>query len=105
MRKGILLATGALTLTLLVGPVMAQDAGSGQRVAGPDRGDQVERRFDRRGDIIDNRLDRAARRAHAADHDRVAHRLDRRGDGIDRRLDRKGRQLDRRIDRRTDRRQ
>ena len=82
MRKGTLLAAGALALTLLGGPVLAQDAGSDQSASRPDRGDRVERRFDRRGDVIDNRLDRAARRAHATDHDRAAHRLDRRGDGI-----------------------
>ncbi|MCX7042606.1 MAG: hypothetical protein NT117_07990 [Gammaproteobacteria bacterium] len=50
-------------------------------------GHRIENAWDRRGDRIDRRLDRAAFRQDALGHHRRANHLDRRGDRIDRRLD------------------
>ena len=101
MRKGVHFAASGVVLAILSGSAFAQDSSPGRpSVDRPDRGDRIERRFDRRGDAVDRRLDRVARRAHDADRDAVARHLNRVGDRIDRRLDRQGRQLDRRFDRR-----
>ena len=103
MRKGNLVATGFVALSVFCGSAFAQED-SADATEGPDRGDRVERRLDRQGDVIDRRLDRASQHAGEQGHDRAARRLDRTGDRVDRHLDRRGRQIDRRIDRRMDRR-
>lgn len=80
-----------LALPLLLASTLAQ---------ANDRGDRIEHRWDRRGDHIDLRLDRAAARQEALGHDRAAEHLDLRGDHIDRRMDRVGARREARFDRR-----
>jgi hypothetical protein len=88
MRKGNLIASCALAVTVFSGAALAQDTAA-------DR--QADQRRAERAERIE-RPDRPDR------GDRVERRLDRHGDITDRRLDRRGRQFDRRFDRRQDRR-
>jgi hypothetical protein len=80
-----------LSLPLLLASTLAQ--------AG-DRGDRMERRWDRHGDRIDHRLDLAAARQDALGHEQRADALDRRGDRIDAHFDRIGARREARFDRR-----
>ena len=75
----------------LLGLTVLLLAATGTAAAG-DRGDRIERRFDRSAQWADQ---------HGRPH--VANRLERRGDRIDARLDRKGERAEARWDRRGDR--
>jgi hypothetical protein len=102
MNKPIYMKPALLTalcgLGLWAGNAAAHGDNHGYR-GDHDRGAQLERRLDRKGDRIERRLDRIADGLRAEGRYAEARRLERMGDRIDHRLDRKGERINRKLDR------